>query len=52
MTDIKYDIESIIRKKRLLLFGHVCRLPNNHLVKRSLKEDFKKKTWRGRPPKR
>ena len=42
MADIKYDIENIKRKRRLAWFGHVRRLPDNRLVKRSLKKDFKK----------
>jgi hypothetical protein len=48
----KNTIVNLIKKRRLTWFGHVCRLPNDSLVQRMYKEDFKKKRKRGRPPKR
>ena len=51
MADIKYDIENFIRKRRLTWFRHVCRISDDSLVIKSLK-DFKKKRGWGTPPKR
>lgn len=42
-ADTEYDVQNIIRKRRLAWFGHVCRFPDDFLVNRSLKEDFEKK---------
>ena len=52
MANIKHDLEMDIRKKRLTWFGHVCRLPEESLVKKVMKGDFQKKRGRGRPAKR
>lgn len=52
MVDLKYDIQNIIYKTNLAWLGHVCKLPDDSLVKRSVKEEFKKKRGRGRPPKK
>ena len=49
---IDNPIENVIRKRRLTWFGHICRLTNESLVKRMMKEDFLTKRRRGRPPKR
>ena len=43
MVDLKYDIQNIIYKTNLAWLGHVCKLPDDSLVKRSVKEEFKKK---------
>jgi len=48
-TEIILDI---IRRKKLTLFGHVCRMPNNRLVKNVLLGYMKGVRRRGRQPKR
>ena len=52
MTGRSYDIEVMIRKRRLTWFGHMCRLSDDNLVRKSMKGDFKNARGRGRPPKR
>ena len=52
MAKINNTIDNVICKRRLTWFGHVCRLPDESLVKRALKEDFQSKRRKGRPPKR
>ena len=47
MVNIKYEIQNIIRTRRLAWFGHVCRLPNDSLEKRSLEKIFKKEKRKG-----
>ena len=36
-------MENIIRKRRLIWLDHVCRLNDESLQKRMMKEDFNKK---------
>ena len=38
MVDLKYDIQNIVYKANLAWRGHVCKLPDDSLVKRSMKE--------------
>lgn len=46
------NIVNIVKKQRLTWFGHICRLPENSMVKNIFKDDFTKKRESGRPPKR
>ena len=52
LAEIKRNIVSYIGKKRLLWFGHVCRLPDESMVKKAMLGEFKGKRGRGRPPQR
>ena len=43
MTGITNNIVNAVRMQRLKWYGNVCRLPDESLVKRTMKYDFKDK---------
>jgi len=45
-------INNIIRHKKLTLFGHICRMPDNQLLKSVLFGSMEGVRCRGRQPKR
>ena len=49
---VKKNIIEVIRKKRLLWFGHITRRGEESYVYRSYKQEFSGSRPRGRPPKR
>ena len=51
-VDRKETIMDIIRRRKLLLFGHICRMPDDRLVKTVLLGSVDGIRWRGRPPKK
>jgi len=45
----KETVMDIIRHRKLLLFGHICRMPDDRLVKKCSVDGVRQ---RGRPPKK
>ena len=41
-----------IKQRKLQMFGHICRMPNNRLIKTTLFEKVEGKRKRGRPRRR
>jgi len=48
----KETVIDIIRHRNLLLFGHICRMPDDRLVKKVLLGSVDGARQRGKPPKK
>ena len=46
------SITDVIKHRRLRLFGHVCHMLRDNIVRQAYKQDFKGQRKRGRPLKR
>ena len=47
--DIKKNVVQMIMERKLKLFGHICRMDDNRLVKNVVFRIMDGQNWRGRP---